>query len=123
MQFALWCKGYCPGYNISYNQNTGKVTINAVFDNETEVDKDDKLIKLLEEANNTTDIADEELSTIAAFIKIYYDERPVDYGVIYPNSEATITKNENAVLKIEYQSLLSKLIFPNLNLFNSESTE
>ena len=36
LQFALWCKGYCPGYNISYNQNTGKVTINAVFDSEVE---------------------------------------------------------------------------------------
>ncbi len=32
LQFALWCKGYSPGYNISYNQSTGKVTINAVFD-------------------------------------------------------------------------------------------
>lgn len=129
MQFALWCKGYCPGYKISYNQSTEKVTINAVFDNETEVDKNDKLIKLLEEANNTTDIADEELSIIAAFIKIYYDEKTVDYGVIYLDNKATAflssnyNQNENAVLKIEEQSLLSKLIFPNLNLFNSESTE
>lgn len=36
LQFALWCKGYCPGYNISYNQNTGAVSINAVFDAEVE---------------------------------------------------------------------------------------
>lgn len=36
LQFALWCKGYCPGYNISYNQITGKVTINAIFDAEVE---------------------------------------------------------------------------------------
>lgn len=36
LQFALWCKGYCPGYNISYSQSTGKVTINAVFDAEVE---------------------------------------------------------------------------------------
>lgn len=32
LQCALWCKGYSPGYNISYNEKTGKVTINAVFD-------------------------------------------------------------------------------------------
>lgn len=36
LQFALWCKGYSPGYNISYSQSTGKVTINAVFDAEVE---------------------------------------------------------------------------------------
>lgn len=36
LQFALWCKGYCPGYNIVYNPGTGKVTINAVFDAEVE---------------------------------------------------------------------------------------
>ena len=36
LQFALWCKGYCPGYNISYNESTGEVNINAVFDAEVE---------------------------------------------------------------------------------------
>lgn len=93
------------------------------------MNKDDKLIELLEEANNTTDTAEEELSTIVAFIKIYYEEKEINYGVIYLDSESTAflssnyNQNENAVLKIEDQSLLSKLIFPNLNLFNFESTD
>ena len=27
LQFALWCKGYCPGYNISYNQSLSLIHI------------------------------------------------------------------------------------------------
>ena len=49
LQFALWCKGYCPGYNISYNETTGKVTINAVFDAEVE----QAVIKLKKDAGLT----------------------------------------------------------------------
>lgn len=100
-----------------------KITV-TIGGNETDVNKDDKLIELLEEANNTTDTAEEELSTIVAFIKIYYEEKEINYGVIYLDSESTAflssnyNQNENAVLKIEDQSLLSKLIFPNVNLFN-----
>lgn len=111
-----------------FNANKiSKITV-TIGGNETEVDKDDKLIKLLEEANNTTDTVEEELSTITAFIKVYYNEKAVDYGVIYLDSDANAflssnyNQNENAVLKIEDQSLLSKLIFPNVNLFSSESS-
>ena len=32
-------------------------------------------------------------------------------------------KNENAVLKIENQSLITRLIFPNMNISNSKNTE
>lgn len=49
LQFALWCKGYCPGYNISYNESTGKVNINAVFDAEVE----QAVIELKEDAGLT----------------------------------------------------------------------
>lgn len=105
-----------------------KVTV-TIGGNENEIDKSNEIIDLLEKANTTKDISNEELSTIAAFIKIYYEEKEVDYGVIYLDSEANAflssnyNQNENAVLKIEDQSLLSKLIFPNLNLFNFESTD
>lgn len=106
-----------------FNSNEiSKITV-TIGGNETEVDKNDKLIKLLEEANNTTATVEEELSTIAAFIKVYYNEKAVDYGVIYLDSDANAfissnyNQNENAVLKIEDPSLLSKLIFPNANLF------
>lgn len=34
LQGALWCKGYCPGYNYSYSNGT--VSINAVFDETVE---------------------------------------------------------------------------------------
>ena len=46
LQFALWCKGYNPGYNISYNEDTGVVTINAVFDEDVE----NAVIELKEDA-------------------------------------------------------------------------
>ena len=46
LQFALWCKGYNPGYNISYNESTGVVSINAVFDEDVE----DAIIELKEDA-------------------------------------------------------------------------
>lgn len=46
LQFALWCKGYNPGYNISYNENTGVVSINAVFDEDVE----NAVIELKEDA-------------------------------------------------------------------------
>lgn len=49
LQFALWCKGYCPGYNISYNESTGEVNINAVFDAEVE----QAVIELKEDAGLT----------------------------------------------------------------------
>lgn len=49
LQFALWCKGYCPGYNVSYNQDTGKVSINAVFD----ADVERAVIELKEDAGLT----------------------------------------------------------------------
>lgn len=49
LQCALWCKGYCPGYNFTYNESTGKVSINAVFDAEVE----QAVIELKEDAGFT----------------------------------------------------------------------
>lgn len=105
-----------------------KITV-TIGGNETEIKIDDELAALLEEANNTNNTSSEKLSTIAAFIKIYYNENAIDYGVIYLDSNANAfissnyNKNENAVLKIENQSLITRLIFPNMNIFNSKNTE
>ena len=105
-----------------------KITV-TIGGNETEIKIDDELAALLEEANNTNNNSSEKLSTIAAFIKIYYNENAIDYGVIYLDSNANAfissnyNKNENAVLKIENQSLITRLIFPNMNISNSKNTE
>lgn len=105
-----------------------KITV-TIGGNETEIKIDDELASLLEEANNTNNTSSEKLSTIAAFIKIYYNENAIDYGVIYLDSNANAfissnyNKNENAVLKIENQSLITRLIFPNMNISNSKNTE
>lgn len=105
-----------------------KITV-TIGGNETEIKIDDELAALLEEANNTNNTSSEKLSTIAAFIKIYYKENAIDYGVIYLDSNANAfissnyNKNENAVLKIENQSLITRLIFPNMNISNSKNTE
>ncbi len=105
-----------------------KITV-TIGGNETEIKIDDELTALLEEANNTNNTSSEKLSTIAAFIKIYYNETAIDYGVIYLDSNANAfissnyNKNENAVLKIENQSLITRLIFPNMNISNSKNTE
>lgn len=105
-----------------------KITV-TIGGNETEIKIDDELAALLEEANNTNNTSSEKLSTIAAFIKIYYNENAIDYGVIYLDSNAkafissNYNKNENAVLKIENQSLITRLIFPNMNISNSKNTE
>lgn len=105
-----------------------KITV-TIGGNETEIKIDDELVALLEEANNTNNTSSEKLSTIAAFIKIYYNENAIDYGVIYLDSNANAfissnyNKNENAVLKIENQSLITRLIFPNMNISNSKNTE
>lgn len=105
-----------------------KITV-TIGGNETEIKIDDELAALLEEANNTNNTSSEKLSTIAAFIKIYYNEDAIDYGVIYLDSNANAfissnyNKNENAVLKIENQSLITRLIFPNMNISNSKNTE
>ena len=105
-----------------------KITV-TIGGNETEIKIDDELAALLEEANNTNNTSSEKLSTIAAFIKIYYNENAIDYGVIYLDSNANAfissnyNKNENAVLKIENQSLITRLIFPNMNISNSKKTE
>ncbi|MEE0129199.1 MAG: hypothetical protein U0I02_05635 [Eubacterium sp.] len=105
-----------------------KITV-TIGVNETEIKIDDELAALLEEANNTNNTSSEKLSTIAAFIKIYYNENAIDYGVIYLDSNANAfissnyNKNENAVLKIENQSLITRLIFPNMNISNSKNTE
>ena len=105
-----------------------KITV-TIGGNETEIKIDDELAALLEEANNTNNTSYEKLSTIAAFIKIYYNENAIDYGVIYLDSNANAfissnyNKNENAVLKIENQSLITRLIFPNMNVSNSKNTE
>ena len=105
-----------------------KITV-TIGGNETEIKIDDELAALLEEANNTNNTSSEKLSTIAAFIKIYYNENAIDYGVIYLDSNANAfissnyNKNENAVLKIENQSLITRLIFPNMNIYNSKNTE
>lgn len=105
-----------------------KITV-TIRGNETEIKIDDELAALLEEANNTNNTSSEKLSTIAAFIKIYYNENAIDYGVIYLDSNANAfissnyNKNENAVLKIENQSLITRLIFPNMNISNSKNTE
>lgn len=102
-----------------------KITV-TIGGNETEIKIDDELAALLEEANNTNNTSSEKLSTIAAFIKIYYNENAIDYGVIYLDSNANAfissnyNKNENAVLKIENQSLITRLIFPNMNISNSK---
>ncbi len=100
-----------------------KITV-TIGGNETEIEKTNEIFALFENANNSNYTAEKELSTIAAFIKIYYDEKVIDYGLIYLDSDSTAyissnyNQNENAVLKIEDQSLISKLIFPNVNLFN-----
>ena len=105
-----------------------KITV-TIGGNETEIKIDDELAALLEEANNTNNTSSEKLSTIAAFIEIYYNENAIDYGVIYLDSNANAfissnyNKNENAVLKIENQSLITRLIFPNMNISNSKNTE
>lgn len=105
-----------------------KITV-TIGGNETEIKIDDELAALLEEANNTNNTSSEKLSTIAAFIKIYYNENAIDYGVIYLDSNANAfissnyNKNENAVLKIENQSLITRLIFPNMSISNSKNTE
>lgn len=105
-----------------------KITV-TIGGNETEIKIDDELAALLEEANNTNNTSSEKLSTIAAFIKIYYNGNAIDYGVIYLDSNANAfissnyNKNENAVLKIENQSLITRLIFPNMNISNSKNTE
>ena len=105
-----------------------KITV-TIGGNETEIKIDDELAALLEEANNTNNTSSEKLSTIAAFIKIYYNENAIDYGVIYLDSNANTfissnyNKNENAVLKIENQYLITILIFPNMNISNSKHTE
>ena len=105
-----------------------KITV-TIGGNETEIKIDDELAALLEEANNTNNTSSEKLSTIAAFIKIYYNENAIDYGVIYLDSNANAfissnyNKNENAVLKLENQSLITRLIFPNMNISNSKNTE
>ena len=105
-----------------------KITV-TIGGNETEIKIDDELAALLEEANNTNNTSSEKPSTIAAFIKIYYNENAIDYGVIYLDSNANAfissnyNKNENAVLKIENQSLITRLIFPNMNISNSKNTE
>ena len=105
-----------------------KITV-TIGGNETEIKIDDELAALLEEANNTNNTSSEKLSTIAAFIKIYYNENAIDYGVIYLDSNANAfissnyNKNENAVLKIENKSLITRLIFPNMNISNSKNTE
>ena len=105
-----------------------KITV-TIGGNKTEIKIDDELAALLEEANNTNNTSSEKLSTIAAFIKIYYNENAIDYGVIYLDSNANAfissnyNKNENAVLKIENQSLITRLIFPNMNISNSKNTE
>ena len=105
-----------------------KITV-TIGGNETEIKIDDELAALLEEAINTNNTSSEKLSTIAAFIKIYYNENAIDYGVIYLDSNANAfissnyNKNENAVLKIENQSLITRLIFPNMNISNSKNTE
>lgn len=105
-----------------------KITV-TIGGNETEIKIDDELAALLEEANNTNNTSSEKLSTIAAFIKIYYNENAIDYGVIYLDSNANAfissnyNKNENAVLKIENQSLITRLIYPNMNISNSKNTE
>lgn len=105
-----------------------KITV-TIGGNETEIKIDDELAALLEEANNTNNTSSEKLSTIAAFIKIYYNENAIDYGLIYLDSNANAfissnyNKNENAVLKIENQSLITRLIFPNMNISNSKNTE
>ena len=105
-----------------------KITV-TIGGNETEIKIDDELAALLEESNNTNNTSSEKLSTIAAFIKIYYNENAIDYGVIYLDSNANAfissnyNKNENAVLKIENQSLITRLIFPNMNISNSKNTE
>lgn len=46
LQGALWCKGYCPGYNFSYNSITDIVTVDAVFDADVET----AIIKLKKDA-------------------------------------------------------------------------
>ncbi len=105
-----------------------KITV-TIGGNETEIKIDDELTALLEDANNTNNTSSEKLSTIAAFIKIYYNENAIDYGVIYLDSNANAfissnyNKNENAVLKIENQSLITRLIFPNMNISSSKNTE
>ena len=103
-----------------------KITV-TIGGNETEIKIDDELAALLEEANNTNNTSSEKLSTIAAFIKIYYNENAIDYGVIYLDSNANAfissNYNKNDVLKIENQSLITRLIFPNMNISNSKNTE
>lgn len=108
----------------AFNANEiSKITV-TIGGNETEIEKTNEILELLENANRSDYTEEKELSTIAAFIKIYNNEKSIDYGVIYLDNDSNAyissnyNQNENAVLKIEEPSSVSKLIFPNMNLFN-----
>lgn len=79
---------------------------------------------MLNNANSTTEQPSEDLSTILAYVKIYYNnENVVKYGCFYTDSKANVylvsnyNQNENAALLITDKKIIGQLILPNNNIF------
>lgn len=110
----------------SFNDNLNDIEkiVVKIADTETEIDKNDSLLNLFIEANSTVDEPSEQLSTVVAYIRIYYTNgNIVEYGRIYTDSDGNIylvsnyNQNENKALKITDESVMFELILPNVNLF------
>lgn len=110
----------------SFNDDLNDIEKIAVkiADTETEIDKNDSLLNLFIEANSTVDEPIEQLSTVVAYIKIYYTNGSiVEYGRIYTDSDANIylvsnyNQNDNTALQITDENIISELIFPSIGLF------
>lgn len=110
----------------SFNDDLNDIEKIAVkiADTETEIDKNDSLLNLFIEANSTVDEPIEKLSTVVAYIKIYYTNGSiVEYGRIYTDSDANIylvsnyNQNDNTALQITDENIISELIFPSIGLF------
>ena len=78
---------------------------------------------MLNNANLTTEQPSENLSTILAYVKIYYNnENVVKNGCFYTDSKANVylvsnyNQNENAALLITDKKIIGQLILPN-NIF------
>lgn len=100
-----------------------KITV-TIADTETAVDISNDLLELFESANIANDEPEEELSTILAYIKIYYNDKTVvDYGRLYSDSNANVylvsnyNQNEKAALLVTNNNIIGKLIFPDNKLF------
>lgn len=99
-----------------------KITI-TIADKETAIDVNTELLELLTNANTTTEQPSEDLSTILAYVKIYYiSEKVIDYGRIYTDSNANVylvsnyNQNEKSALLIKDKKIIGNLIFQNNNI-------